>query len=193
MEQKLKIDISNCNLIAIAGQKGSGKDTIARYIQMLYPNTFSTIKFAAPIKAACITLFGYTPEQMEDEILKEIVDPVLGFSPRKAMQYMGTEFGRNMLNMNLWVLLAEKHHQQNVSAGRKTIISDLRFENEREWVHRMGGTVIHVVSPNGSVSVDGHPSEIPLPVLESGNEYVIVNNKHLGISSFYNTLDGIFQ
>ncbi len=61
-----------------------------------------------------------------------------GVSARKAMQTLGTEWGR-ALHPDLWVRLWE------AGAGEGCIADDVRFVNEAQSIRRAGGCVIQVV------------------------------------------------
>lgn len=45
--------------------------------------------------------------------------------------------------------------------GDTIVISDVRFQNEYDWIVANGGCMIHIVRPgvNGSVGIPGHKSE----------------------------------
>ena len=122
------------NLIGIHGPLNGGKDTVANLIQEMLPDVFGRYAFAKPIKEACMVMFGFTLEQLEDRVLKEQVDPFWDFTPRRAMQLLGTEYGRNMLRKDIWIKRAELEHLKNLKAEVGTIITDVRFPNEAEWL-----------------------------------------------------------
>lgn len=82
-------------------------------------------------------------------------------TPRKLMQLLGTECGREIIHPNLWVsaLFAEyTHHMETIpgysaNAGEADlvedywIISDMRFPNELHGVRKRFGTTIRVERP----------------------------------------------
>lgn len=76
--------------------------------------------------------------------------PRWGFSPRRAYQLMGTEFGR-ALSEDLWVNMAP----QNTSV----IVPDIRFRNEAEWI-KLHGVLLFVTRKTKLANVDySHSSE----------------------------------
>jgi hypothetical protein len=83
------------NIIAICGAKRSGKDVLAKHI--VANRGFKKLSFAEPLKKAVRELFNFTDIQvgideenaMGDE--KDIIDERWGISPRKALQFFGTE------------------------------------------------------------------------------------------------------
>ncbi len=57
---------------------------------------------------------------------------------------------------DIWVRTLERHIKEN--PNDQFVISDVRFENEAEWIKSMGGLIIRVVRPTLS-SEDNHRSE----------------------------------
>lgn len=157
-------------LIGLTGRAGSGKDTFAGFLNKHI--NFEPYSFAGPLKDACCLLFGWTRHQIDhDREFKEAVDPRWGFSPRRAMQLMGTEYGRQLLREDLWVHMAQVRLDETRKAG--LLITDVRFENEATWIRANGGLVVHIFRAD-LPTVEGHASE-------SGVEYqahdaVIRNN-----------------
>ena len=63
-------------------------------------------------------------------------------TPRKLLQLLGTEFGRNMIHPNMWVncLLQDYNPKKDY-----WIITDTRFPNEAEAVSRIGGSNVRII------------------------------------------------
>jgi hypothetical protein len=132
---------------AMTGAKFSGKDTVARAIineLALRGNTAEKVSFAGPLKEALCVMFGWTYEQIENHEFKETPEPITGKTPRKIMQLLGTEFGRETLHPELWLRIALSTMRKMECNGIVPIITDVRFENEAEFVRSHGGTLIHV-------------------------------------------------
>lgn len=144
-------------LIGITGFAGAGKDTVKTLVKTYIHPTLTTYSFASPIYNTVMNLFGWTQEQLENREFKEAIDPVWGFSPRRAMQLFGTEFGRE-LREDLWI-----HHARVLLDSPFTeglIISDVRFENEAAWLRSAGGKLLHVERPyNPNAIAPAHASE----------------------------------
>jgi hypothetical protein len=115
---------------------------------------FQTYAFASPIKMTVNALFNWDTRHADGE-LKEVIDPVWGFSPREAYQKFGTDWGRNMLRDDIWLKYAEGIVARRVG----TIITDLRFENEAEWVRRQNGLIVHVKREGQFGIMSAHVSE----------------------------------
>lgn len=138
-------------IIGLTGKARSGKDTVAAHLAEAYK--FHHYWFSKPMKEACRSIFGWDDRHLYGE-LKEDVDPRYGVSPRVALQTLGTEWGRNTINSDLWILRAQKEMEQH----ENIVISDCRFDNEAEAVISQGGIVIEV-SRDGIDSVAEHSSE----------------------------------
>lgn len=135
-------------VIGFSGKIGSGKDSAATFlIQALEKHDlpeYTRYAFARPLKEATSFMFGWTMDQIEDRTFKEAVDPKWGFTPRRAMQLLGTEFGR-ALKPSLWLDFATKNLKQAREDGwAGLIVTDVRFENEAQWIRDNGGLLIHV-------------------------------------------------
>lgn len=158
-------------LIGITGQARSGKDTTADLIAT-NENDFVTA-FANPIKAGVRAIFNGGPEHTDGKY-KETKIPGFGFTWRKAMQTLGTEWGREQ-DKDIWLkIVAEKYraHQEESPGGVYFVVSDVRFDNEAEWIRDNGGYIIKTKRGMG-VSVEGHSSENGInPALID----VVVNN-----------------
>jgi hypothetical protein len=152
----------NTLLIGLHGLARTGKDTAANYLAAHY--ALLSYAFADPLKAALAQLFSLSSAHIEGA-LKELPLPEIGKSPRELMQLLGTEWGRNLVHPELWLLLAK----QNISAQLEVdqqhysgvIIRDVRFENEAQWVRSQGGIVVHIIRPDAQ-PVNAHISETPL-------------------------------
>jgi len=74
------------------------------------------------------------------------------------MQTLGTEWGRSCVHPNLWEMLAESQAKGLVDSGFSVIFDDVRFPNEAEMIHRLGGELWLVDRP-GVVYEGEHASE----------------------------------
>lgn len=128
-------------LIGIAGLAGSGKDTVADFLKA--HRNFKSVAFADPIRAGMKAITGLTDEYFQHPA-KEVVLDIFGKSPRQMMQTLGTEWGRNSVNEDLWLILAgmkvDTHHDE----GYNVAITDVRFENEAAYIRNNGGCIWHI-------------------------------------------------
>lgn len=148
-------------LIAMAGAAGSGKDTAADYL--CCEHDFARYAFAKPLKAALNAMFGWRGFEWGNRTWKEEPLPDIGKSPRQLAQTLGTEWGRQLVHRDLWLLLAKREIERARECGQPGIVfTDCRFANEAEFVRDQGGVVLHISRP-GIASVSAHASEQALP------------------------------
>jgi hypothetical protein len=175
-------------IIALTGKARSGKDTAANVIRnrleyyndsVDFPHMFvyGFESFAAPLKsmvAMLLDFFGLGSVMQPEELWpyiegdkKEVVIETIGASPRGLLQTLGTNWGRQMVNENIWLNCMRTRLEAYPAAldmgyeGAVIVITDCRFDNEAELIHEMGGKVIRVVRDDApeQVGVAGHPSE----------------------------------
>jgi len=94
-------------------------------------------------------------------------------TPRKILQLLGTEGGRDVIHPNIWV---------NATLGDLTdkdqiIITDARFPNEVVGIKRKKGIVVKIIRPS-VVSTSNHPSETSLNNYKDW-DYTIINDSTL--------------
>lgn len=136
----------------------SGKSTVAGYLNREYG--FETRGFALALKRMVIDLMnsaGLTPEQIGFymDLGKEDPIPELGDkSFRYLTQTVGTEWGRTLIDKDLWVKLIVN----NPKRPDLLVIDDVRFPNEYEAIRAQGGQVWKVYRPGVTPTTD-HPSE----------------------------------
>jgi hypothetical protein len=123
-------------------------------------------------------IFNLSPCDFDDASKEQPID-WLGRSPRELMQSLGTEWGRNMVHPELWLLLAEQNLEflaQTYDTATGFVISDLRFENEADFVRKRGGIVLHILRSDAA-EVNPHFSESGIGIQD--NDLVLHNNGSL--------------
>jgi hypothetical protein len=160
-------------LIGLAGKAGVGKDTVADILER--DHDFTRYALAQPIKAALCEAFFLWPADFTDRERKERVISWIGKSPRQLAQLFGTEFAREMIAPDIWLRVAQKRYEAILADGvaRGFVVSDVRFENEADWIRSNGGVVWHIERP-GAEPVADHASEEG--VEQKGADAIIVNN-----------------
>jgi hypothetical protein len=148
-------------VIAFAGAAGSGKDTAADFLVRHYG--YTRYAFAGPLKAALNAMFGWTMDMWNDREWKERVLSDVGKSPRQMAQTLGTEWGRELVNRDLWLMLAARSiNEARINGLAGIVFTDCRFANEAEFVLANDGIVLQLVRP-GVGAVSSHVSEQTLP------------------------------
>ena len=143
-------------LVGITGRAGVGKNTVAA----LVPGA-EVIGLADPIYQGLATMLGIGEGELRRRAGKELPIEWLGRSPRTLLQTLGTEWGRDTVRSDLWLLLCERRILELDRAGAAAVVvADVRFANEAEMIRRLGGEVWEVRRSGQSIgAAGGHASE----------------------------------
>jgi hypothetical protein len=142
-------------IIGFCGRMGAGKSTASRHLVRVHD--FQPIRFAGPLKDMLLAL-GLTRRQVDGPDKEAPSDLLCGRTPRHAMQTLGLEWGRNLIAPDLWERLWA--HRVRACSGN-VVADDVRFANEIDAIHALGGVVIKV--ERSGLAPSAHPSEtVPL-------------------------------
>lgn len=152
-------------ILALSGLAGCGKSTAAAYLAERHG--FARVRFAGPLKAMLrgfLAEAGTPPGEIERMIegdrKQEPAPELAGRTPRYVMQTLGTEFGRDMIHRDLWTMAWSAGASAALDRGAPgVVVEDCRFPNEVEAVRALGGRVMRIVRPTGTLSLAPHPSE----------------------------------
>ena len=138
-------------ILGVTGLIGSGKDTVADYLCTFHG--FKRVSFAASLKDAVSAVFGWDRELLEgstkssrewreqkDTWWSERLN--MEITPRRVLQYWGTEVLRNNFHKDIWVASVENKLRQSKD---NIVITDCRFINEVNAIKNVGGTTMRVV------------------------------------------------
>lgn len=142
-------------IVGLVGFIGSGKGTAG---DLLVGNhEFRRDSFAAPVKDAAAAIFGWARYLLEGDTSvsrafreqpDEFWSEVLGypFTPREALQKLGTESIRNVFSPEVWARSLERRYSVALSADDNVrfVVTDCRFNNEAKLIRELGGRVIEV-------------------------------------------------
>lgn len=176
-------------LIGLTGRAGSGKDTAANHLCNQYG--FVRASFAEPLKAmleAMLEHAGLDHIWLHEPAFKNHPISGLGVSGRQLMQTLGTEWGREMVDTDLWVNLLDRH--LGISAGHavhdRIVITDVRMPNEAAWVKAHGGQLLRLVRDHAT-PVRAHESESYADTLPAD---CAIYNSGSGFLGLHSMLDG---
>ena len=138
-------------IVGLVGFIGAGKGTVADLL--VERHDFFKESYANSLKDACSIIFGWNRQMLEgntpeSRVWREQPDEWwskrLGreFSPRLALQLMGTEAGRGVFHPDLWVHTVMRRCEQ--APWNNYVIADVRFPNEIRAIKDSGGKVIRV-------------------------------------------------
>jgi hypothetical protein len=139
-------------LIAFTGLAGAGKSTAAAHLTQ--HRGFTRVRFAGPLKAMMAAL-GLSEREVDGDLKETPCELLCGRTPRQAMQWLGTEFGRNLIGPDIWI----RAWQAALPATGNVVVDDCRFPNERDAVRAAGGILVRIERPGAGAGAAGHSSE----------------------------------
>lgn len=136
-------------IIGICGFASSGKGTVADILVEKFG--FSKLSFADSLKDAVAAIFSWPRELLEGDtdesrVFRETKDEwwseKLGYdvTPRKILQLMGTEAGRNVFGSDVWLYALSR----KIDPAKNYVIPDTRFPNEIAFIQSLNGFTIQI-------------------------------------------------
>lgn len=170
-------------IIGLVGSIGCGKGTAAEFLCKEYG--FRQDSFAASLKDTCSAIFGWDRHLLEGDTVesrtwRDKVDEwwsvelgINNFTPRYALQTMGTDVIRGGFNQNIWFLSLK--NRLRIDPATSVVISDVRFPNEIDFVRNNNGIIVRIVR-------GGDPSWFPYAIsANTGDATAKIKMKELGI------------
>lgn len=161
------------NLIGLTGRAQHGKNTVGDALVAL---GYRQVGFADALKSMALVLDPIVPAGRvtgevvgcgdEYEHLSRVVN-THGWEAaktlpevRRLLQVLGTECVRDHIGADAWVQALARRIGTELAAGRRYVITDVRFPNEAAWINNLGGEVWRVVRPHFDNGLpEEHPSE----------------------------------
>ena len=133
LKKKATIDIIQrskpAKVVGLCGRGRSGKDTVASYLQAF---GYERVAFADPLKTAASAL-GWDGTK-EDTL-----------SGRSFL----VKFGRIIRDNYAEDFCIERAHRTIYEwEFEQVIVTDVRYQNELDWIHELGGPVVRVIRPD---------------------------------------------
>lgn len=165
-------------ILGLSGVSRSGKDSAAKFLielgwqRVAFADTLREAALAInPIVYSRVSVGG--DEAWSDHIRLAHIVSTHGWDKakqnpevRRLLQVIGTEAGRDIHGKDCWIMAADaKINSENV------VFTDVRFENECEYIRHNGGKVYHIERP-GVGPVNSHVSD----KLEFEPDGVILND-----------------
>lgn len=138
-------------IIGLIGLKNSGKDSLVKLLQKEKGVKVYNLKMAKGIKDLLENYFDIPKAVYECPILKETKISHLNKSTRELMIELGTFFRK--LDKNCWINYINNHlsdlslyDYDETKLDNKVfyIFTDIRFENEINYIKEMGGLIVDV-------------------------------------------------
>lgn len=135
-------------IIGLVGFIGSGKGTVGDLLRL---QGYKQASFAGALKDTASQMFGWDRDLLEGDTVesrefREQKDDFWSerfgydFSPRLALQLLGTEAGRNVFHKDIWIYALENRIRRH----RNVVVTDTRFPNEIDFIRSKGGVIIEV-------------------------------------------------
>ncbi len=142
-------------VVGFAGKMGSGKTTAARHL--IEQHGFERVRFAGPLKNMMYAL-GLSEAEVDGALKESPCDLLGGKTPRFAMQTIGTEWGRQIIDDRLWIR-AWRRAVEKTTPGAWIVADDVRYANEAAAIRDMGGVLIRIDRAAVSRAAPSHSSE----------------------------------
>lgn len=182
------------HIIGFGHRRRTGKDQSAKFLDTILRIERPKMKvvkvsFAAKLKETCYELYkwaglerGVFYESEQGIKLKEVVLPAIGMSPREIWIKVGNKLRE--VYADTWIDAALKNFPQ----ADVIIITDVRFPNECDKIHTLGGRVLKLVRPGEPMSDDASDSALDT---YTGWDGFIANDSDLG--ALYIKIDELAQ
>lgn len=161
-------------LIGLSGVAGSGKNFVGDQIMATYENV-KQIAFADPLKQVVHHMFNIPLEDCYTETGKNKRTwvtwgdvpsgwntanhhPHVQLTVRELLQLVGTDLVRNGMNRAHWINLAKQRIEGLRGIVDVVVVTDVRFDNERDTVWQCGGRVLTIAGRSAG-GTPSHPSE----------------------------------
>lgn len=157
-------------LIGISGKLGAGKDTLCNYI-LREDTEFTYIRkaLADPLKDEAAELLqqlipAFRREHLDDRDYKERY--------RLLLMWWGTELRRKE-DHEYWTKKFTEWYE-SLPDNTVVVVPDIRFINEVELIHNLGGVAVRLLPINFDLVDHSHASELQLDDYE-GWDYIAYN------------------
>jgi hypothetical protein len=127
-------------IIAFLGQVGSGRTTAASFL----PNR-RILTFTEHIVYTAMQDFKFTWHQCTDPALKEEVDERWGLSPQQVLQSLDSHH-RTLCPDYVFRRMKIALNEATKKEDSVVVIKDVTTVEEADYVHSIGGVVVHVVN-----------------------------------------------
>lgn len=187
-------------IIGITGKKRHGKDFTKDMLTYILRNDFEIHdveheSFAKSLKVMLCALTGQKMKIFNSDVKDTLMIDIITYnvkpinrniksifkmnknenyssyyvSVREFMQWFGTEVMQTHFGKNIWINSVKKRLKKN----KITIISDVRFPHEAEFIKKQGGVIIKVINPTVENN-DTHKSETSINNIKE--DYTFIND-----------------
>jgi hypothetical protein len=130
-------------LVGFTGYPYHGKTTAAQALHRVYG--YQILSFASTLKKMVLQLEGVTEDHVYGDKKEEPIPACGGATARKLMETLGTKWGREMIDPDLWLIQNATKVRSILDAGGYVVFDDVRFPNEVQLIEDLGGVVLGIV------------------------------------------------
>lgn len=159
-------------IIGLCGAQGAGKDTVGSIL--IHNYGFQKLSFASALKDMLAALFSWPRNLLEGDTnesreWRETVNEfwamktnIPDFTPRKALQLIGTDCLRNHFCADIWLNIVEKKMQDLLAEdpNARIVLTDCRFLNELNLISQFKNSQIWKIDRGLPSKAAVHASEI---------------------------------
>jgi hypothetical protein len=153
---------SKLRFVGLCSHIGGGKDYVANYLAKTLERKCEVVKFATKLTEVVGAILGVDDlslfqnrewKEKQQFLWYGCVDGLDGngklISAREAQKIIGTDICRQLLGDNIWVDAFAREYNDPDTLH---IISDLRFQNEFEFIKTSGGIIIYIDNRNAAIN-----------------------------------------
>lgn len=187
-------------LIGLGGKLRAGKDAVGDYLEEKHD--FVKLGMSDALNEALLKLNPWipVPSGMSADVtylpyahiheMYGYVEAKKNPEVRRLLQVLGTEVGREMIDQDVWVKIAEKKILEHWANGKSVVITAMRFPNEIEMLERLGGFSVWVERPTADRLGDTQGDEVQIGAHASENSVSEVDFQFTLLND--STLDALY-
>ena len=156
------------------GSARVGKDEVARFLT--YRGYYHT-SFAKPMYKVVNDVYGIETSNLTDFDKEEKIYQPWDMTLRQILQSIGDAF--RMLDNEFFLKCLMVDIGKNAEEGQHVVVSDVRYDNEAEFIRSLGGTVVHVQRPVDIEKYKINPHSSEVGVERTTDDLDIFNNSTL--------------
>jgi hypothetical protein len=115
-------------LVGMVGKARSGKDTFARVLTEV--GEYERVALADELKRDVASFLGVSVEELETRKADF----------RAALQEYGSRMRRE--REDWWIAMLTPKVRELLAIGHDVVVTDVRYQNEAEWVRSLGGVIV---------------------------------------------------
>ena len=131
--------------------EGDMKEVVDTHFAELVYDT--TANYLSALETLPVPVTRSMIESFHEIVFMDIINNPDLCTPRRIMQRIGTEWGRNSINDNFWVDM----WSAKAKSCERVVSDDVRFDNEADRIRSSGGFIIEILGKDKTQS--DHPSE----------------------------------